>query len=121
MGRRPRDEFADLADTARAHIKRAKVLGKSLDIRMARAQGAADDFTVNEDIRRDFNMVTTALQHSGKVLTQAVEAKKAFNGSLTIEQLEAQFRSEIVRAAVSLADDDWNLMCEARRKAKGST
>lgn len=117
MARRPRNEFAALADAARAHIKRANALGKSLDLRLKEKQKASEVFTVNDDYRKDFQMVTTALQHAGALLTKALEANKEHLNGLTEAQLQAQFQAEIIRTAQTMSDDDWDRMKSARAKA----
>jgi hypothetical protein len=109
--------MAALAQSAREHIKRARLIGKSLDLRMAAKVKAAEDFTLNEDDRRDFKMITEALQHGGKSLEHALEAEAKANAGKSDEQLTAQFQAEIVKAAATLNDEDWALMCDARRKA----
>jgi hypothetical protein len=62
-------------------------------------------------------MITEALQHAGKSLEHAIEAEAKANAGKSEEQLAAQFAVEIVKAATTLSDEDWSLMCDARRKA----
>ncbi len=116
MGRTPKNELAHLARTARAQIKRAEEIGKSLDIRLKAKKLASDEFTLDEDTRRDFAMVTAALQHAGNAYVRATEANKTMLGGLTEPQLEAQFNAELVRAATALTDEQWDAMCRARAK-----
>ncbi len=116
MGRKPKNELAHLARTARAQILRAEKLGRSLDVRMKQKQEASDEFTLDEDFRRDFAAVTTALQHAGNSLVRAMEANKQALGGLSEAQLEAQFNAEIVKAAASLTDAQWDAMVRARAK-----
>lgn len=113
---RVKNDLAHLARTAQAQIKRAELLGKSLDQRLKNAHAASDTFTLDEDIRRDFAMVTTALQHAGNAYVRATEANKAALGGLTDAQLEAQFNAEIVKAATTLTDEQWESMSRARAK-----
>ena len=114
MGRPPINPLADLARAAQAHLKRAKTLGASLDERMKAKKEASDSFTLDEDFRRDFAAVTTAVQHAGKCLIAATEANKSHLGGLTEAQLEAQYNSELVKAATTLTDEQWDLMTAAR-------
>lgn len=118
MGRRPKDEISTLAQTAREQLKRARALGKSLDVRLKKKQDASDEFTLDEDYRRDFAAVTAALQHAGNALTRAVEAQQKTNAGLTEVQLEAQFAAEIVKMAPKLTETQWASMCDAREKAR---
>ncbi len=116
MGRKPADAFANLARTAQAQLKRAESLGRSLDERMKKKKLASDEWTLDEDFRRDFAAVTTAIQHAGKSLVIALESGKKNLGSLTEAQLDAQWSAEVVRAATSISDADWDLMVAARAK-----
>lgn len=117
MPRRPKNELAALAAASRAHLQRANALGRSLDERMRIKRAAADDWTPDEDFRRDFAAITNTLQHAGNSLIRALEGNKKNLGGLTEEQLEAQFNAEIVNSAQSLTDEQWARMCEARAKA----
>lgn len=106
-----------LAQTARAHLKRAKALGDSLDTRISVMVKAADDWTLNEDMRRDLKTITECIQHAGKGLENALEAKAKINAGLTEAQLLLQFQAELVKAAPLVSNVDWDLMVDARRKA----
>lgn len=117
MGRRPKNELQALADAARAQLHRANVLGKSLDERMKMKREASEQWTPDEDFRRDFASITTTIRDAGGSLLRALEGRKKDLGNLTEEQLAAQFQAEIVNAAQSLTDEDWRRMCEARQRA----
>ena len=117
MGRRPKNELADLARTAKAQLKRADMLGKSLDARLKTKVSAAEEFTLTDDDRRDFASITQTIQHAGNSLVRALEGNKKNLGGLTEEQLTAQFNAEIVASAAALTDDQWARMKEARTKA----
>jgi hypothetical protein len=117
MGRKPKNEYAALARIAKAHIKRAEALGKSLDERMKLKKEASEMWTPDEDWRRDYAAVTTAIQHATNSLVRALDSNKKNLGGLSEEQLQAQFNAEVVMAATSLTDDQWARMCEARAKA----
>lgn len=118
MGRRAKNELADLARTAKAQLKRADLLGKSLDARLKAKTQAAENFTLTDDDRRDFASITQTIQHAGNSLVRALEGNKKNLGGLTTEQLAAQFRAEIVAAAQTLTDEEWACMLEARQKAR---
>lgn len=117
MSRRPKNELAALATAARAQLNRATLLGRSLDLRLKAKVKAADEFTLDEDARRDFQSITHVIRDAGAALIKAVDGEKKNLGDLTEAQLEAQFRAEIVSAASSMSEDDWNKMCDARAKA----
>ncbi len=121
VGRKAKNPLAALANAARDQLKRAEALGKSLDVRMKTKQTASDAFTLDEDFRRDFAAVTAALQHAGKSLVTALDSNKKDLAGLSEAQLDAQFAVEIVKAATTLSDEDWDRMCAARAKAKGHT
>ncbi len=118
MGRRPKNELAGLARAARLQIARADQLGKSLDIRMKIKKEASDQWTPDEDFRRDFAAITNTLQHAGNAMVRGLEANKKDLGGLTEDQLQAQFNAELINSAQTMSDEDWNKMVEARMKAK---
>lgn len=72
----------------------------------------------DEDFRRDFASITTTLRDAGTALIRGKDAHKKDLGSLTDEQLQAQFQAELINAAQTLSDEDWNKMVAARMKAK---
>jgi len=118
MGRKPRNELAVLYHAARAQIARATALGKSLDARTAVRRKASPEWTPDEDARRDFAAITNTLQHAGNALMRALEGNKKNTDNLSEEQLDAQIKAEVVNSAADLTDEEWNLMVEARAKAK---
>lgn len=118
MPRRPKNELAALARASRTHLKRAELIGKSLDRRLKEKIDASDEFTLTEDDRRDFSAITDTLKHAGSAMMKALENNKRDLGEQTEAQLEAQFREEIIRTAQSMSDEDWQRMCEAREKAR---
>lgn len=118
MGRKPRNELAALARAAKAQVARAEALGKSLDNRIKMKREVSPEWTPTEDDRRDFASITQTLQHAGNAMIRGLEANKKDLGSLTEEQLQAQFNAELVNSAQTMSDEDWNRMVEARMKAK---
>ncbi len=114
---KPRNDIASLARAARAHLRRADALGKSLDARTKEKMRASDVWSPDEEWRRDFASVTAVLQHTGNALTKALEANRSSLADLSDEQLAAQFRSELVSSAQSLSDEDFAAICDARAKA----
>lgn len=117
MPRAPKNPLAGLASAARAQLRRAEALGKSLDNRVKLKKEASPEWTPNEDDRRDFAAITQTLQHAGNALIRGLEANKKDLGGLTEAQLEAQFRAELIKSAQEMSDEDWNMMVDARRKA----
>ncbi len=120
MGRRPKNELAALARAAKDQIKRAEALGKSLDNRIKMKREASPEWSPTEDDRRDFASITQTLQHAGNAMIRGMEANKKDLGGLTEEQLLLKFQAEIIHAAQTMSDEDWNKMVTARMKAKGA-
>ncbi len=117
MGRRPKNELAALARAAKKQIARAEALGRSLDNRMRAKAEASEEWTPDEDFRKDFAAITGTLQHAGNAMTRALEGNKKNTDGLSEAQLEAQFAAEIVRSAQTMTDEEWSAMCRAREKA----
>ncbi len=117
MGRRPQNEFAALAKSANAQLRRAEALGKSLDERLKIKRNAADGFTLNDDDRRDFSSITQTIRDCGVALVRALEANKKDLAGLSEAQLTAQFQAELIKAAQEMSAEDWARMCDARAKA----
>lgn len=78
---------------------------------------ASEQWTPDEDFRRDFAAITNTLQHAGNAMTRALESNKKDKDGLSEAQLEAQFNAEIVRSAQTMTDVEWAAMCAARAKA----
>jgi hypothetical protein len=111
-----KDELAELARTARRQINRARQLGQSLDYRTEEKKKAHEGWIPDEDWRRDFQSVTTALQHGGQTLLRALEGNKEDLGGLTEEQLEAKFKDELKRMVSTMSDEEWDEMVAIRAK-----
>lgn len=118
MGRRPKNELAALAGAARAQLRRAEALGRSLDLRMKVKKEASDEWTPDEDFRRDFASITNTLQHAGNSLIRALEGNKSHLGGLSDAQLEAQFNEEMVRAAGTMTDEQVQRFLDALKKRR---
>jgi hypothetical protein len=117
MGRPPKNPFSSLARSASAQLKRAEMLGKSLDERLKTKRKAAEEFTLTDDDRHDFTSITQTIRDCGVALVRALDASKKDLGGLTEDQLTAQFQAEMIKAAQELSDEDWAVMCAARAKA----
>ncbi len=117
MSRRPKNELAALARAARSQLERATLLGRSLDLRLKAKGKAADDFTLLEDDRRDFQAITTTIRDAGSALIKALEGNKKDLGGMSEAQLTAQFQAEIVLAAGSMSEEDWQKMVETRARS----
>ncbi len=120
MPKRPKNDLATLARAARQQLIRAERLGHSLDVRMKAKMTAADGWIPDEDWRRDFATVTTTLRDAGASLTKALENNKKDLGGMKTEQLEAQFKAEMMRSAETLSEEDWAYLnaTQARLKAE---
>ena len=119
MPRRPKNDLATLARASRGQLVRAEKLGHSLDVRLKAKMNAADGFTLDEDWRRDFAMVTSTIRDAGAALTKALENNKKDLSGCTTEQLEAQWKAEMLRSAEAFTDEDWARMDKVRaEKAK---
>jgi hypothetical protein len=64
MGRRPQNPLQALADAARDQLQRARALGRSLDKRIKIKQEASEEFTMDEDARRDFAAISAGSPRS---------------------------------------------------------
>ena len=117
MGRKPRNEFASLAKSANAQLKRAEMMGRSLDERLKVMRAGSDGFTMNDEFRRDFAAITQTIRDCGVALVRALDANKKDLAGLSEAQLTAQFQAELIRAAQEMSDEDWNSMIAARAKA----
>jgi hypothetical protein len=120
VGRHPKpsNEYDALAKAAKAQLRRGEALGKSLDLRMKLKREASEEWVPDEDFRRDFQSITTTIQHCGAALIRALEGNKKNLGSLTEAQLQAQLEAELVGSATALTDEQWARMAEARAKAQ---
>jgi hypothetical protein len=121
MARKFKGELARLATTTQEQLARAEALGKSLDRRMKKAQDAAEDWTPNDEWRRDFATVTSVIKDCGAALQRALEGNEKTLGGMTTEQLEAQFNAEIIRSAQTLTEEQWQTMVAARAKRASKT
>lgn len=110
----------DLAMAARDQLKRAKALGASLDKRKADYETLHFEapWAPNDEWRKDYERVNQSLQQAGTILIRALEENKKKLGGLTTEQLEAQFRSELIRSAKSLTQTEWEALVRTRTGLK---
>lgn len=107
-----------LSALATKQLHLAQQLSKSLENRAKTKAEIAPDWTPDEDWRRDFQSVTTALQHAGQGLIRAQEGTKKNLGTLTEKQLEEQLVAELKRGAAAMTDEEWQAMADARAKRK---
>lgn len=126
MPRSPKSDLATLARTAKDQLRRAELLGTSLDIRLKTGMREASkedrSWSPDDSWRSDFNTVTTTISQVGQALQRALEANQKRLGGMTIDQLEAQLRSEILRMVPSFTPEDWTAIDKLRMKLalKGS-
>jgi hypothetical protein len=116
MGRKPKNPYAALAEAARAHLRRANALGKSIDDRLEAKRKAAEDWVPDESFREDFEMVTRTLRDAGACLGKALEGEKKALGGMTEEQLLAQLKAEMLVIVRTLTDAEWQALVDARNK-----
>lgn len=120
MPRSPKSDLATLARTAKDQLRRAELLGTSLDIRLKTGMREASkedrSWSPDDSWRSDFNTVTTTISQVGQALQRALEANQKRLGGMTIDQLEAQFKAEMMRAAGSFTVEDWQILDRIRMK-----
>lgn len=116
MGRKPKNPFSALAESARAHLRRAQALGKSLDNRLKIKLQASPEWIPDDAYRQDFELVTRTLRDAGACLTKALEGNKKELGGLTEEQLLAQLKAEMTNIVRTLSQEEWQALVDARNK-----
>lgn len=114
--RAPKNDLAGLARTARAQLRRAELLGQSLDERLKAARENHPGWQPDEEWRKDFNQVTQTIAQSGQALQRALEANEKKLAGMTVEQLEAQLRAELARIAPHLTAEEWAMLDNIRLK-----
>lgn len=122
MGRqRVQDDIASLARAAKQQLRLADSLSASLDQRMKHgAREAAKRGEVwqpDDGWRADFDKSNACIVQVGGALTKALEAEQKKLGTLSTEQLETQFRHELMRAAAAFSAEDWALLDRVRMRA----
>lgn len=110
-----------LSKAAYDQLKRAKLLGESLDVRIRTMREAAPggDFELNDRLREDFELVSSSIREAGTMMLRAQEAEVKKLDGLTEGQLEEQLRHEIRACVASMSDEDWNELVTLRAKRKG--
>ena len=96
------------------------MLGRTLDerqregIRIAKEHGTT---WVPDDLwRADFEKVASTIARMERAISGAQEANQKQLGGMTIEQLEAQFKAELLRAAAGFTKADWAALDKIRMK-----
>jgi len=82
--------------------------------RQANARGEA--WVPDDTWRADFNQVTQATVQAGNALHRALEGNAKKLGGMSTEQLEAQFKAELLRAAAHFTAEDWARLDQVRMK-----
>lgn len=116
MGRRAKNELSRLAGAARQQLALAEQLNKSLKKRMETKKAVAEDWIPDEDWRRDFASVTTAIQHAGNSLMRANEGTKKNLNGMSEDELRAKLMVQLVENAAAIPEDMWQQMCAARAR-----
>ena len=119
-----KNDLATLARASRKQLVRAEQLGSSLDQRREYAikrrvdmNGPGEEdlpWIPDEEWRKDFNNVNATIAQAGQSLIRALEGNKNNLGGVPTDQLEAQFKSEMIRAASNLSPEDWAILDKVR-------
>lgn len=96
------------------------MLGASLDHRARHGAKVACEHNVpwvpDDMWRSDFDKVSTALTQAGNALQRGLEAQAKKLGGMTVEQLEEQFKAEMIRVATKFTEADWARLDAIRMK-----
>lgn len=115
-----------LERASRKQLQRAERLGESLDARIefenARRAHIVDKdpeaarmpWVPDEEWRKDFNNVNTTIAQAGQSLIRALEGNKKNLAGVPTEQLEAQFKAELARAAANMTPEEWAVLDKIR-------
>lgn len=121
MPRRPKNDLHTLARAARQQIVRAEQLGESLDKRREHLTKEGEIIGIawspDEEWRKDFNSVNATIAQAGQALMRALEGNKKDLGGVPMEQLESQFKAEMIRAAGSMTPEEWAAMDKIRMQS----
>ncbi len=117
---RPKNDLARLIKAANEQLDLAKMLRASLLTRAKHgavaASKKAEAWQPDDSWRADFNSATQAIDRAGKALKDAMDARAKQLATMSVEELEAQFISELKRAAPHFSRDTWDLLDKIRMK-----
>lgn len=110
-----------LAKAASDQLKRARLIGDSIDarIKVARAAGE-DDWQMNDRLREDFELVSSTIKEAGTMMLRAQEAEVSKLEGMTDDQLEEQLHHEIKAMVAGMSDEDWDELVRIRAKRKAA-
>lgn len=110
-----------LAKAASDQLKRARLIGDSIDARIKTARAAGeDDWQMNDRLREDFELVSSTIKEAGTMMLRAQEAEVSKLEGMTDDQLEEQLRHEIRAMVGSMDDDEWAELVAIRAKRKAA-
>lgn len=118
-----KNDLATLVRVSRKQLQRAEALGQSLDARRQEEldtlgeAGVKRPWFPDEEWRKDFKNVNETLAQAGQSLIRGIEGNKKNLGSVPTEQLEAQFKSELLRAAGSFTPEEWAVLDKVRMQS----
>lgn len=110
--------MATLVRVSRHQLKRAEALGQALDKRREKEAAVQEEngqaWMPDEEWRKDFRSVNETLAQAGQSLIRGLEGNKKNLTSVPTEQLEAQFKAEVLKAAGSFTTDEWATLDKIR-------
>ena len=114
-----KNDMATLVRVSRKQLARAEVLGMALDIRQEKESKTLGDapWSPDEDWRKDFKSVNETLATAGQSLIRGLEGNKKNLSNVPTEQLEAQFKAELEKAAAMFSPEEWARLDKIRMDA----
>lgn len=110
-----------LAKAANDQLKRARLIGDSIDARIKAARAAGElDWQMNDRLREDFELVSSTIKEAGTMMLRAQEAEVAKLEGMTDDQLEEQLRHEIRAIVGTMSDEEWAELVAIRAKRKAA-
>lgn len=73
---------------------------------------------LTEEQRNTIAEINTFLARTSPAMVAALTARAKLDESQPTEQLEAQFRAELLRAATTLTDEEWELLARTRAETQ---
>jgi hypothetical protein len=115
------DELANLIRAANEQLRIAKALSSSLDHRqregMREAKKRKEAWQPDDAWRADFEKVNRCIVEVGGALDKVMKSERERLSGMTLEQLEAQFRQELIRAAPTFSAEEWAALDQVRMRA----
>lgn len=109
-----KNDLATLVRVSRQQLKLAEMLGDSLRARRNKETEDGKEWEPDDEWRKDFKNVNETLAQAGQSLIRGLEGNKKNLTSVPTEQLEAQLKAELLRAAADLTPEEWAILDKAR-------